>query len=537
MNNHQIIDSKTNLKNVEYYFFYTLLLLAISIIILPKFYLTGDGPSHVYNAKILLDYVTNHQRAFYKPFYEMNRQLDPNWTSQILLAIMLKVLPYWLADKCFQIVYVCLFAYGFRYLVKAIAANTNTLSLLFYPFCFTLPFQMGFYNYCLALSILFFLLGFFIKNYNQAYGLVQLKLMLGTLLLALTHGMVVTHFMLIVFLLLLIETISYIKSKTPLSKIVNVLSPICVAFFPAILIIISFAMRQGLATTPHPLSALQKLKNFASLYCCQSTSKLEAIPAMAFGIGLVCIAIYIIIKNNCTSTRLRNTFLLFAVYTFIAYINAPNTLGYAGGTDIRLAFLPPLFIVFALSTYQISIGFNKIILGFACIIQCSFLAIRYAPVLSASKEVGELLKIEKNIAPQKNILSIQFNTHGTHHQMELDNSFLHVFDYIGAMANHQNIILNNYEADLNYFSLRWRIGMNPRNTMPNIIIGKAPTWQQIKNYTNATKQNIDYIIIQKDVRKNNININADKIVIDSIENNYLMIEKKSTLGIYLYQKK
>ena len=57
----------------EKYLFYGIILLALSIIVIPKFYITGDGPSHTYNAKVLFDYVFNQDRNFYKDFYTINQ--------------------------------------------------------------------------------------------------------------------------------------------------------------------------------------------------------------------------------------------------------------------------------------------------------------------------------------------------------------------------------------------------------------------------------------------------------------------------------
>ena len=171
---------KINICKIEKITFYTLLALALSIIIIPKFYLTGDGPSHTYNAKVLADYLLNNNRDFYKPFYEINRNLDPNWTSQILLAIFTKIFPYWLADKVFQIIYVCVFAFGFRYLIQSLNKTTNLLTLFFYPFCFTLPFQLGYYNYSLGLGLLFFLFTFYMQNRKQLSSFNQLGILIGS---------------------------------------------------------------------------------------------------------------------------------------------------------------------------------------------------------------------------------------------------------------------------------------------------------------------------------------------------------------------
>ena len=154
----------------ERYLFYFLVAFALSIIILPKYYITGDGGSHVYNAKVLFDYVLNHERNFYKEFYTINRGIDPNWMSHLSIGFFLQLFPPWLADKLFQILYVISFAFGFRFFIKSLEPNNSFLSFLFFPFLFTLPFQQGFYNYSFALALLFFTVGFYIRVKESRRG-------------------------------------------------------------------------------------------------------------------------------------------------------------------------------------------------------------------------------------------------------------------------------------------------------------------------------------------------------------------------------
>jgi hypothetical protein len=517
--------------------------MALAIIIIPKFYVTGDGPSHTYNAKVLIDYLLGNQRQFYKPFYEINRHLDPNWTSQIVLGVFTKIFPYWLADKAFQVLYVCVFAFGFRYLLRTIAKSATNLSLLFYPFCFTIPFQMGFYNYSLALGILFVAFAYFLNNHSNWSGIKQCMFMLISLVLALTHGMVATHFIVLVFIYVLMKALLQHQQKKSIQQIFNDALSSLQCLVPAALIVLSFVMRQGLSTTPHPLTMMQKLYNFMRMYCNISTTHFEVFPAVFLGICIVLLSVFIFVQCKCNHVLLRNTFLLFALYTFATYINAPNTLAYAGGTDIRTAFLPWLFIVFSSATYSFGTIINKIILVPAFGVQLCFVAMRILPVMSASNETKQAMQLANKIETNKTVLTIQYNTHGSKNQIDADNSFLHIFDYVGAMQNKHLIILNNFEADLNYFSLHWRPGMNPKSYMPNIIQGDAPTIAQMQQYEVATKNKIDYIIWQADTRnangvmvKKGIDTNQN-ILLNSIGLQYDSIDGNAALGLILWKRK
>ena len=190
----------------EKYLFYLLIILALSIILVPRYYITGDGGSHVYNAKVLFDYVLNHEMNFYKEFYTINRSIDPNWMSHLTIGVFLQMFPPWLADKMFQIMYVVSFAFGFRFLIKSIESHNGFLSFLFFPFLFTLPFQQGFYNYSIALSLLFFTIGYYIRiKDNMDNSIHQLILSLLLLTTAFSHGMPAIYGMMIIFFIWLAD--------------------------------------------------------------------------------------------------------------------------------------------------------------------------------------------------------------------------------------------------------------------------------------------------------------------------------------------
>jgi hypothetical protein len=513
------------------------------LITIPKFYITGDGPSHTYNAKVFADYICNHNREFYKPFYEINRNLDPNWTAQIVMATVIKIVPYWLADKIFQILYVLVYALGFRYLMRSIHTNATIASLLFYPICFTLPFQMGFYNYSLALGILFYTIAIFIYYQKNKTNLQLLYFCISALLLALTHGMVATYGVVIIGIYMLLQTVYCIRLKKSFVDNINNHAAIVMALLPAIIVIVSFAMRQGVITSPHPLSTLEKLINFCKLYCCQSTSILEGVPTIMFGIGVTIIVIILMLKNNCINTIWRNTFVIMAAFSFVLYLQSPDTIGYAGGTDIRTAFLPIIFLLLACSCYSITQFLKKIIICFAVLIQFLFFIIRIPLVQGINTEAKQIVKIVEIVPTNAVVLSVQYNTHGSKNQFTIDNSMLHIFDYVGAMQNKNIINLNNYEADLNYFSLKWRSGMNPRLYMPNIINGKAPTAMQIENYQKQTNTKIDCIMVlqdtrkQKDAKMKQLPDRQQQLLLQYLDTTYQQISQQNNLGITIYQRK
>src|SRR3954465_6846257 len=69
---------------------------------------TQDGPSHLVNAQILKDYGSS--TAGYEAFFEVRAEPLPNWTSHLLLAGLLVLVPPLVAEKLLVSLYVLGFA-------------------------------------------------------------------------------------------------------------------------------------------------------------------------------------------------------------------------------------------------------------------------------------------------------------------------------------------------------------------------------------------------------------------------------------------
>ena len=114
----------------------------------PQYYLTGDGPCHVYNAQILHDlWSYNKDTDFYLHFYKLLYQPNPNWLSTIILALLLFVVNGIIAEKIFLTLYVVLFVSGFYLLLRSISNGKSNWVLVLFIFVFPHLLAKGFYNF------------------------------------------------------------------------------------------------------------------------------------------------------------------------------------------------------------------------------------------------------------------------------------------------------------------------------------------------------------------------------------------------------
>ncbi len=485
-------------------------MLALSIIVIPKYYITGDGASHVYNAKVLFDMVMGNSRDFYQEFYKVNRHIDPNWSSHIMLGFFTRFCPPWLADKLFQIIYVVVFCFGFRYLIRTVCKENSFLSFLFFPFLFTLPFQQGFYNYCFGLAILFWAIGFYIQYQKKMDNpLIQFITSLSVLSVALAHGMPGIYAMMIIGLIWLFTNWKKIR-LFKLDFIINQLSRLALIFLPTLLLIAMFIAKRGFGSTPHPKTYWEKFIDFITMWTSQSTRHIEIIPAMMSLVLVLVFVALIFFKKRSTSfspkrpnadlINLGYVFLVFAGFTFLSFITAPATVGGAGSVEIRLAFLPPLFLILFLATkswQEIQKGF--FILA-SLVISIFFLVLRFPSVMQANTVAKEIMTGNDYIKDESVVLNLHYDdwqiTAKGDSIFQKDNSFLHLTDYYGAEKNKHLILLMNYEADINYFPVNWAEGKLPRTTINNFYAGTYPPCGDFTAYEKQAGKKIDYILIQ-----------------------------------------
>ena len=125
---------------------------------LPTYYLSGDGPSHLYNANILHDFWVGKNVDFYSRFYELNQEPNPNWISHIVLAMLMFLFKGVVAEKVLLSGYVLLFLSGGYVLFKRLSNNSHYWPLIIFLFVFNRFLVAGFYNFVISIAFFFWFL-------------------------------------------------------------------------------------------------------------------------------------------------------------------------------------------------------------------------------------------------------------------------------------------------------------------------------------------------------------------------------------------
>jgi hypothetical protein len=155
-----------------------------------------DGPQHLYVSNIIAQIWKGNE--IYQQFYLLNQPVIGNVLGNYILAIFNLFLPAWLAEKAFIITYLVSLTYGFRYLVISIKGKPGYLTLLIFPFSYHMLFMMGYYNFSLAIAIMFISLGFWIRHYQN---FTLKSILISFILFTLTYY---SHVFVFVFLLFIL---------------------------------------------------------------------------------------------------------------------------------------------------------------------------------------------------------------------------------------------------------------------------------------------------------------------------------------------
>ena len=118
--------------------------------------------------------------------------------------------------------------------------------------------------------------------------------------------------------------------------------------------------------------------------------------------------------------------------------------------------------------------------------------------VSASYGVADYNSAAKYISPGSVVLPLDFAPNGIdevgHMIADWNNSFNHASQYMGTEK--PLVILDNYEANMGYFPLRWNDSVNPYYHLSRGAgIEGVPPFAVINEYKQVTGVTIDYILI------------------------------------------
>ncbi|MEP6645744.1 MAG: hypothetical protein ABJC12_01535 [Saprospiraceae bacterium] len=488
------------LEPILFYAFLALLLIPVWSM---HFFVTGDGPCHLHNSKILLDYWMDHGKDFYDPFYYLNHDYNPNWLYTLITVPLLEMFNSFWTEKIFFTLYVLGFGLGIRYLIIGINPKASFISSLGLIFCFHNLVIKGFFNNSLSFVMWFWVAGWWWRNkddFRTRTLLINAILILG---LYSTHPLGLIFGMMMIGSMLLGLWYAELREKggkESLNLFFKRIKALLLSSLPALILFAEYMSRSNMTpdTTVHRVKdSLDFILHLYSLVNVQSSEDVFALLASVSCILLFLTAIVIRLRQR--KWQSTDGLLLFLIAAVICILFPPSKIG--GGLEIsyRMAIIPFLAMLFWSATADFP-NWIKIITQVAALaIGIGFLSIRLPIQLKASEYAQEIYSCDSLIQNKSTIfvLNYDWEGHTPDGQLIADRAglFSHVDCYLGT--DKSLIISDNYEAHFYYFPVivRWQTNMYSQTDKEGINFDNRPPRADIVNYKKRTGEDIDYVLM------------------------------------------
>lgn len=451
--------------------FYLLLALNLAPLWAFHYFLTCDGPCHLYNSKILLDFWKGGDaKAVYEPWLYLNARFEPNWFGHAFMMLLQGLqVPGYLTEKFLQTLYVLGFGLGLRYLVRQINPDNLFLSSLGLFFTHHHVFQMGFYNYSCSLAALFWVVGYWL-NIRETFTPGRLLVLAGGfIILYFCHPIGLLFSFLLIGSLLAADFWSDLENRKENASFTwkkfgqNVAS-VALAALPVIVLFAEYLFFKGFEIIPYgeSKSALfHMLRENKALLIMDASERWWAVSvAVVFGLLMV-FAGYKKLKNR--HFRWTDVFFVVFIFTVWLYFNQPRAFAGGGVTPLRLVLLPYLISLLWLVSVDFSKQIKTAVLAFSVVVAAVLFGIRFPHYKMANEAALEYASCAAAIPDKATVLPISFNHHGQiasgRYVSEKIWLFVHAGDYVSEGKS--LVLLGNYEAHTRNFPLIWKDGRNP----------------------------------------------------------------------------
>jgi len=525
-------------------------LLAIHLIPIWSFahFPTQDGPTHLENAQILREYHFADRTAF-REYYTLNTQLNPNWSTHLLLAGLLWVFPPLISEKILLSGYVLLLPLSARYALRALSPGSEFLALLAFPFIYNLLLTMGFYNFVYSLPVFFFFVGLWLKNRGGLSARAIAKLASLALLLFFCHlvSLVMAMCLIAVAVLWLTVADAWTRIRSNSGGLRSALAaagsghlPALIAFIPALILAAVFLSRRGIGGFPSPPfhELLKRLINLDSL---ASHNARELILSTALAGLFGAMTIYMI-AMKARERRLEplDVLLLVAGLYLVVYFSAPSGLSGGGFLTHRLNLFPYFALLLWLGAQKWSQIPRGIIRLAAVMLAAGIVVLQSLSYAAINEQLDEYLSGMNMIEKNSTLLPLCYSPFGRGSDEGRLSArvgmFLHAAGYIAA--ERRAVELDNYEANSDYFPTMYRPERNPEVHLALREGGleKQPPCVDLLSYAARTGGTVDYVLVW-DLRRELMTHRCVRVVLEQLSAGYDLVHTSPAGLMQLYRRK
>jgi hypothetical protein len=448
--------------------FYLLLVLHLIPLFFGKYFPTQDGPSHLKNAWMLKDMILDAHSVFHQ-YFVINNTPNPNWFLHLFYALLMMIVPAFVAEKIFLVLYVIFLPLSFRYLVRQINPGNSFIALLIFPLIYNISFYYGFYNFCISIIFYFYAIGYWLKHkglFNFRTGSIFLLLITLTFF---SHP--ISFFMegmTLGFLLIGYCWLEW-KQKSWLKSLGARVAGLILAFLPSILCFLLFLKRANNEINLPDRGLKSYLKNMLLDRSLAYMGSIDGTLMALFMIGILILSIFSF-SRWIKSWENNPLHVIFPLIVLFAILNLFSPDDFADGSFIfiRLVLYFNIIVIIYTAVYPFSDRWKKVLSVAFGLYAIGSLAFRSFYFYHDQSAMEEFMSVSKYIPEGSTILP--FTVNNVHELPDCTvrygevEPFLHASGYISI--ERKALSLENYEATFNYFPLEWRKKYYPADCFP-----------------------------------------------------------------------
>ncbi len=526
---------KNKLENKVSLLFYALLILHLIPLFFGKYFLTQDGPSHLYNAFVFKD-ILFHSHSLYANYFDINNVPNPNWLITVFYSLLMLIFPAFVVEKIFLVLYVLLLPLSFRYLIKQINPNSDFITLLIFPLVYNITLYLGFFNFCFSIILFFYATGYWLK-YQGLFSVK--KFLVFVILVTLTYfshpvSFVILCMMIGVFMIAaLMQDIQ--NRNRAFMRFFKRIFVFLIALLPAIYFFLKFFKQSGTAIS----FASRDIKTYLADALDGNLLSFPVKNDLAFCAIFVAILIlffafnlYIRIKDK-RPQKLDILYLFLVLFSILTFISPEEI---AGGSVIliRLVLYSNIIAIICISAASYPEKVKQYSTYIIFVFALCWLGFKSYHFQKTHENLAEIMSIGKNISTSKTLLPFTIGEANSDSSpldtiRDIDiNVYLHAAMYI--CAEKRLVCLSNYEASQSYFPLKWKFGRDPSFYFPET--GEMLKDSSISSYKAKVGTWPDYILIWDETG----HVADRKALIKEMVKNYTLEQIQSNNKVALYRK-
>jgi len=471
---------------MEPWLFWIITTIHVVPLFVSKWFITLDGPVHLYGARLVKDLLLNE--PFISKFFHLNPYPDPYWFGQAFSAVLMVFIPAWMVEKLVWGSCIIGLAWSFRFFIGTIAPERKWATLLITPFLLSHTIWMGYQNFCLSFPLMFVAIALVMRGLHGSRIHVSL---LALVLLALYFAHLSTFFVTIAVIASVIVWLAIVKDSADPKQLRRVVVALGVsAILPLLFTVLYFShvpSAEVSSTRIEPLELVSmiwsgRVFNGFGLVGEHVVCAGIALTFCLFGIA----AMIFRFKQYGRQVLRTDSWLLVSLAGLVAYFILPDAMAGGFNTSARLLLFAMLFLCCWLVVSPAPNMLLVIIMVIIVPLDLYHLKIQSEGSAGLGKECDEFLSLSPALRDGMVLLPLNYSSNWLHSNFS---------NYYGVFDDHV-VVMDNFIATTQFGPVQWRDGMSPLYGVGDHTVSNNPC-VLLNAYAQGTKEQTNAVLTWK----------------------------------------